>query len=154
MYMYYVGVLYVFTRGHCVRMRSWAFRKTVMYYMGALYVFTRGRCVCMYSWEYRKNHTCNIPSSGQPLGFGFHCGLKTVLDGGGGGGGDLYNQNKTVPTAPSELVVCHCFLQPKLPEGLLTEAEKALHALVCFTMDRCIKTKFIEACIQNLADHK
>ena len=68
---------------------------------------------------------------------------------------DSYNPNRTLSTVSAELVVCHhCFVQPKLPEGLLTEAEKALHALVCFTMDRCIKTKFIEACIQNLADHK
>ncbi|KAK7104124.1 hypothetical protein V1264_018890 [Littorina saxatilis] len=42
----------------------------------------------------------------------------------------------------------------KLPEGLLIEAEKALHSLVCYSVDRCIKTKFIEACIQNLANHK
>nr|KAG5696977.1 hypothetical protein BaRGS_008439 [Batillaria attramentaria] len=40
-----------------------------------------------------------------------------------------------------------------LPEGLALEAEKALYSLVCFT-DRCIKTKFIEACVNNLAKHK
>ncbi|KAK3093520.1 hypothetical protein FSP39_016701 [Pinctada imbricata] len=41
-----------------------------------------------------------------------------------------------------------------LPEGLAMEAEKALCSLVCFSTDRKIKTKFIEACIENLAHHR
>jgi hypothetical protein len=47
-----------------------------------------------------------------------------------------------------------CCFQLKLPEGLLAEAERALHNLVGGVLDRCIKTKFIEACIRNLAEHK
>ena len=34
------------------------------------------------------------------------------------------------------------------------DAEKALCSLVCFSTDRRIKMKFIEACIDNLAHHK
>ncbi|XP_048258866.1 ubiquitin carboxyl-terminal hydrolase 34-like isoform X4 [Haliotis rufescens] len=41
-----------------------------------------------------------------------------------------------------------------LPDGLLLGAEKALHNLVCFSTDKRIKTKFIEACIDNLASHR
>ncbi|KAL5008333.1 hypothetical protein ScPMuIL_013914 [Solemya velum] len=41
-----------------------------------------------------------------------------------------------------------------LPEGLGVEAEKALYTLVCFSTDKKIKMKFIEACIENLAHHR
>ncbi|XP_076099132.1 ubiquitin carboxyl-terminal hydrolase 34-like isoform X2 [Mytilus galloprovincialis] len=43
---------------------------------------------------------------------------------------------------------------PSLPEGLASEAEKALCTLVCYSTDRRIKMKFIEACVENLAHHK
>ncbi|XP_076442216.1 ubiquitin carboxyl-terminal hydrolase 34-like isoform X2 [Babylonia areolata] len=42
----------------------------------------------------------------------------------------------------------------KLPEGLVVDAEKALHTLISFGVDRCIRAKFIEACVQNLAEHR
>ncbi|KAL8583540.1 hypothetical protein ACOMHN_054856 [Nucella lapillus] len=42
----------------------------------------------------------------------------------------------------------------KLPEGLVVDAEKALHTLISYGVDPCIRAKFIEACVQNLADHK
>ncbi|KAK2145006.1 hypothetical protein NP493_4060g00004 [Ridgeia piscesae] len=41
-----------------------------------------------------------------------------------------------------------------LPEGLIVEAEKVLCSLVCFSTDRCIRTQFIEACIENLANNR
>lgn len=41
-----------------------------------------------------------------------------------------------------------------LPEGLAMEAEKALCTLVCYSTDRKIKMKFIEACIENLSQNK
>ncbi|XP_052769790.1 ubiquitin carboxyl-terminal hydrolase 34-like isoform X3 [Mya arenaria] len=43
---------------------------------------------------------------------------------------------------------------PLLPEGLAVDAEKVLHSLVCVCTDRRIKKKFIEACIENLANHR
>ncbi|XP_041355094.1 ubiquitin carboxyl-terminal hydrolase 34-like isoform X3 [Gigantopelta aegis] len=42
----------------------------------------------------------------------------------------------------------------QLPEGLAVEAEKALCTLVCYSTDKRIRTKFIAACIDNLASHK
>ncbi|XP_052272263.1 ubiquitin carboxyl-terminal hydrolase 34-like isoform X3 [Dreissena polymorpha] len=41
-----------------------------------------------------------------------------------------------------------------LPEGLAMDAEKVLCSLVCFCTDRRIKKKFVEACIENLANHR
>ncbi|XP_064621669.1 ubiquitin carboxyl-terminal hydrolase 34-like isoform X2 [Lineus longissimus] len=41
-----------------------------------------------------------------------------------------------------------------LPEGLDVEAEKALCSLVCFSTDRRIRMAFIEACIENVANHR
>ncbi|KAL3873492.1 hypothetical protein ACJMK2_036602 [Sinanodonta woodiana] len=41
-----------------------------------------------------------------------------------------------------------------LPEGLAMEAEKVLCSLVCFSTDRKIRMKFIEACIENVAHHR
>ncbi|XP_021379697.1 ubiquitin carboxyl-terminal hydrolase 34-like isoform X3 [Mizuhopecten yessoensis] len=41
-----------------------------------------------------------------------------------------------------------------LPEGLAMEAEKALCTLVCYSTDRKIKMKFIEASIENLSQNK
>ncbi|XP_064603807.1 ubiquitin carboxyl-terminal hydrolase 34-like isoform X2 [Liolophura sinensis] len=41
-----------------------------------------------------------------------------------------------------------------LPDGLAVEAEKALCTLVCFSTERRIKMKFIEACIQNVANNR
>eukprot|EP00105_Crassostrea_gigas_P037927 XP_019922075.1 PREDICTED: ubiquitin carboxyl-terminal hydrolase 34 isoform X3 [Crassostrea gigas] len=41
-----------------------------------------------------------------------------------------------------------------LPEGLANEAEKALCTLVCYSTDRRIRMKFIEACIENLAHNR
>ena len=49
--------------------------------------------------------------------------------------------------------VCLWF-QHLLPEGLIGEAEKVLCSLVCFSTDRCIRTQFIEACIENLANNR
>ena len=34
------------------------------------------------------------------------------------------------------------------------DAEKALCSLICFSTDKRIKMKFIEACIDNLAQHR
>ena len=34
------------------------------------------------------------------------------------------------------------------------DAEKALCSLICFSTDRRIKMKFIEACVENLARHR
>ena len=42
----------------------------------------------------------------------------------------------------------------KLPEGLYIEAEKVLLSLVCFATDQTIRTKLIEACVENLANHR
>ena len=50
--------------------------------------------------------------------------------------------------------VSHSFLQNMLPDGLALEAEKVLCTLVCFSNDRRIKMKFIEACVDNVAHHK
>ena len=41
-----------------------------------------------------------------------------------------------------------------LPEGMAAEAEKALTNLLCCSNDRQIRTKFIEAIIDNLAKNK
>jgi hypothetical protein len=46
------------------------------------------------------------------------------------------------------------FEQNLLPDGLANEAEKALCTLVCYSTDRRIRMKFIEACIENLAHNK
>ena len=45
-------------------------------------------------------------------------------------------------------------LKNLLPEGLANEAEKALCTLVCYSTDRRIRMKFIEACIENLAHNR
>ncbi|KAK6998655.1 ubiquitin carboxyl-terminal hydrolase 34-like isoform X2, partial [Biomphalaria glabrata] len=42
----------------------------------------------------------------------------------------------------------------QLPEGIASEAEKALTNLLCCSNDRQIRTKFIEAIIENLARNK
>lgn len=44
--------------------------------------------------------------------------------------------------------------QDQLPEGIASEAEKALTNLLCCSNDRQIRTKFIEAIIENLARNK
>ncbi|WAQ96539.1 UBP34-like protein [Mya arenaria] len=44
--------------------------------------------------------------------------------------------------------------KPLLPEELAVDAEKVLHSLVCVCTDRRIKKRFIEACIENLANHR
>jgi len=56
---------------------------------------------------------------------------------------------------PTAQTLDRCFLlQHLLPEGLIVEAEKVLCSLVCFSTDRCIRTQFIEACIENLANNR
>lgn len=45
-------------------------------------------------------------------------------------------------------------LQFQLGETLALEAEKALATLLCFSMDRQLRTKFIEGCLQNLASNR
>lgn len=45
-------------------------------------------------------------------------------------------------------------LQEQLGEGLGMEAEKALCALLCFSTDKFIRIKFIEGCLDNLANHR
>ncbi|CAH2250899.1 jg10247 [Pararge aegeria aegeria] len=42
----------------------------------------------------------------------------------------------------------------QLGEGLALEAEKALCALLCFSTDKFIRIKFIEGCLDNLANHR
>ncbi|CAD6995071.1 unnamed protein product [Ceratitis capitata] len=42
----------------------------------------------------------------------------------------------------------------QLGETLALEAEKALATLLCFSMDRQLRTKFIEGCLQNLASNR
>lgn len=42
----------------------------------------------------------------------------------------------------------------QLGEGLAIEAEKALCNLLCFNIDRLIPMKFIEGCLENLANNK
>ncbi|XP_075147597.1 ubiquitinyl hydrolase 1 puf [Haematobia irritans] len=42
----------------------------------------------------------------------------------------------------------------QLGESLALEAEKALATLLCFSNDRHLRTKFIEGCLQNLANNK
>ncbi|QQP55435.1 Ubiquitin carboxylterminal hydrolase 34like [Caligus rogercresseyi] len=39
----------------------------------------------------------------------------------------------------------------QLSEGLATEAEKALTSLLCFNMERFIRMKFVEGCLNNVA---
>ncbi|CAB4065741.1 USP34 [Lepeophtheirus salmonis] len=41
-----------------------------------------------------------------------------------------------------------------LAEGLATEAEKALTSLLCFNMERFIRMKFVEGCLNNVAKNK
>ncbi|XP_030376197.1 ubiquitin carboxyl-terminal hydrolase puf [Scaptodrosophila lebanonensis] len=42
----------------------------------------------------------------------------------------------------------------QLGESLALEAEKALATLLCFSMDRQLRTKFIEGCLQNVANNR
>ncbi|XP_060805071.1 ubiquitin carboxyl-terminal hydrolase puf isoform X2 [Amyelois transitella] len=42
----------------------------------------------------------------------------------------------------------------QLGEGLALEAEKALCGLLCFSTDKFIRIKFIEGCLDNLANHR
>uniref|UniRef100_A0A1I8NBN6 ubiquitinyl hydrolase 1 n=1 Tax=Musca domestica TaxID=7370 RepID=A0A1I8NBN6_MUSDO len=42
----------------------------------------------------------------------------------------------------------------QLGESLALEAEKALATLLCFSNDRHLRTKFIEGCLQNLANNR
>lgn len=42
----------------------------------------------------------------------------------------------------------------QLGEQLAIEAEKALATLLCFNTDRQIRTRFIEGCLENLAQHR
>ncbi|XP_055381002.1 ubiquitin carboxyl-terminal hydrolase puf [Condylostylus longicornis] len=42
----------------------------------------------------------------------------------------------------------------QLGESLAMEAEKALGALLCFSMNKLLRTKFIEGCLQNLAANR
>lgn len=42
----------------------------------------------------------------------------------------------------------------QLGEHLASEAEKALATLLCFNTDKFIRTRFIEACLSNLANHE
>ncbi|XP_037949040.1 ubiquitin carboxyl-terminal hydrolase puf isoform X2 [Teleopsis dalmanni] len=42
----------------------------------------------------------------------------------------------------------------QLGETLALEAEKALATLLCFSVDRLLRTKFIEGCLQNLANNR
>jgi len=45
------------------------------------------------------------------------------------------------------------FFQAQLGEGLALEAEKALCNLLCFNTERLIRMKFIEGCLENLANN-
>lgn len=45
------------------------------------------------------------------------------------------------------------YLQKQLGEGLALEAEKALYTLLGYNTDKIIRFKFIEACLENLANH-
>ena len=42
----------------------------------------------------------------------------------------------------------------QLSEGLATEAEKSLSHLLCFNMERFIRMKFIEGCLNNVASNQ
>ena len=42
----------------------------------------------------------------------------------------------------------------QLAEGLAMEAEKALGSLLCISMERFIRLKFIEGCLRNIAQNK
>ncbi|XP_060650890.1 LOW QUALITY PROTEIN: ubiquitin carboxyl-terminal hydrolase puf-like [Drosophila nasuta] len=42
----------------------------------------------------------------------------------------------------------------QLGESLALEAEKALATLLCFSMDRQLRTKFIEGCLQNVTNNR
>ncbi|ALC45917.1 CG5794 [Drosophila busckii] len=42
----------------------------------------------------------------------------------------------------------------QLGESLALEAEKALATLLCFSMDRQLRTKFVEGCLQNVANNR
>lgn len=42
----------------------------------------------------------------------------------------------------------------QLGEGLGSEAEKALGSLLCYNTDKAIRKKFIEGCLDNLANHR
>ena len=44
--------------------------------------------------------------------------------------------------------------QCKLPEGLASEAEKVFYSLVCFATDKRIRTRFIQACVDNIANNR
>lgn len=46
------------------------------------------------------------------------------------------------------------YKQEQLGEGLALEAEKALCALLCSSTDKFIRIKFIEGCLDNLANHR
>ena len=50
-------------------------------------------------------------------------------------------------------VVMLLFFQAQLGEGLALEAEKALCNLLCFNTERLIRMKFIEGCLENLANN-
>ena len=42
----------------------------------------------------------------------------------------------------------------RLPDGLAEEAEKIVTNLVCSAQDRRLRSRFIEACIDNIKNHK
>lgn len=45
-------------------------------------------------------------------------------------------------------------LQEELGEELALEAEKVLCSLVCWSVDRTVRTQFIEGCLRNLAQSR
>ncbi|XP_041969100.1 ubiquitin carboxyl-terminal hydrolase puf [Aricia agestis] len=98
------------------------------------------------------------------------CLTEYGVGGGGGGGGACGGEARPPSPAPAPLPfnvddVCRPgntllwdLLQDgaieQLGEGLALEAEKALCALLCFSTDKFIRIKFIEGCLDNLANHR
>lgn len=59
-----------------------------------------------------------------------------------------------IPQTNPYAIFTQIYLQGQLGESLALEAEKALATLLCFSNDRHLRTKFIEGCLQNLANNK
>jgi hypothetical protein len=55
--------------------------------------------------------------------------------------------------ADNKVNVMLLFFQAQLGELLALEAEKALCNLLCFNTERLIRMKFIEGCLENLANN-
>ncbi|XP_072930018.1 ubiquitin carboxyl-terminal hydrolase puf isoform X2 [Epargyreus clarus] len=97
---------------------------------------------------------------------GVAAGVAASVAGGVAGGGAPRPPSPVAPPLPFSVDdVCRAgntllwdLLQDgaieQLGEGLALEAEKALCALLCFSTDKFIRIKFIEGCLDNLANHR